>query len=231
MTQSDLAASIAHLIISTEIPPGSHVTAAGLADRLGVSRTPVREAIREVAALGLVVVHGNRGAFVIEPSEVAAGEMIDLIETRQRIEPWLFEIAARRRTDADLAAIDRALADGEHAMRSRDAGALNIAHHDLLGSMARAAHNAAADIALAPLHARTCLVFARIAPIVLPDGWPMHARIRAAIAAGDGAEAATLHREHLDEILSGLRGQAEGSPAAPSMASGWLDARTPDGAR
>ncbi len=204
MTESALAATIARLIISTEIAPGSHVTAAGLADRLGVSRTPVREAMRELTALGLVVIHDRRGAFVIDPDDVPAAEMVDLIATRRRIEPWVLGLAAERRTDDDLVVIERALMAGERAMADRDVGGLNIAHHELLRSMTAAAHNAAADIALAPLHYRTCLVFARVAPIVLPSGWPRHAEIRDAIRAGDAERAEAVQRDHLDEIIGSL---------------------------
>ncbi|MEM8924857.1 MAG: GntR family transcriptional regulator [Actinomycetota bacterium] len=204
MTESVLAARIARLMISTEIPPGSHVTAAGLAERLGVSRTPVREAMRELAALGLVVIHDRRGAFVIDPDQVPAEEMIDLIATRRRIEPWVLALAAERRTDDDLDAINDALGAGEQAMDERDVGALNIAHHALLRSMTAAGHNEAADIALAPLHYRTCLVFARVAPIVLPSGWPTHRSIVDAVRERDADRAASIHEHHLDEIIDSL---------------------------
>ncbi|MEM7323683.1 MAG: GntR family transcriptional regulator [Actinomycetota bacterium] len=207
MNESTLTATIARMIIATEIPPGSHMAAAELATRLGVSRTPVREAIRELVALGLVVVHGNRGAFVIDPDGLPADEMVDLIATRQRIEPWVLGLAAERRTEADLDRIDQALADGEAAMAAADPGALNIAHHQLLRTMTGAAHNEAADIALAPLHYRTCLVFARVAPIVLPSGWPKHASIRDAIAAGDAPTATATHDHHLAEIITSLQRQ------------------------
>ncbi|MEM9131297.1 MAG: GntR family transcriptional regulator [Actinomycetota bacterium] len=214
MTESPLAASIARLMISTEIPPGSHVTAAGLAERLHVSRTPVREAIRELAALGLVVVHDNRGAFVVDPDDIPTAEMIDLLATRRRLEPWVLSLAAERRTDDDLTLIADALAAGERAMAAGDAGALNLAHHALLRSLTSAGHNEAADIALAPLHYRTCLVFARVAPLVLPSGWPQHAAIAQAIRSADGDTAHDLHRRHLDEIIASLEAgdDAEGEP-------------------
>ncbi|MEM9564438.1 MAG: GntR family transcriptional regulator [Actinomycetota bacterium] len=209
MTESALAATIARLMISTEIPPGSHVTAAGLADRLGVSRTPVREAMRELTALGLVVIHDRRGAFVIDPDDVPATEMVDLIATRRHIEPWVLGQAAERRSEEDLVAIERALRTGERAMADRDVGALNLAHHELLRSMTAAADNAAAAIALAPLHYRTCLVFARVAPIVLPSGWPRHAEIHDAIRSGDAERAEAVQRDHLDEIIASLTEDAD----------------------
>lgn len=210
MTESVLAATIARLMITTEIAPGSHVTAADLADRLGVSRTPVREAMRELAALGLVTIHDRRGAFVIDPDHVPSGEMIDLITTRQCIEPWVLGLAAYRRTDDDLSIMASALDAGEQAMEEGDVSALNIAHHALLRAMTGAGHNRAADIALAPLHYRTCLVFARVAPIVLPSGWPTHRAIHDAIQSGDAERASSIHRDHLSEIINSL------GPASPT---------------
>lgn len=218
--ESALAATIARMIISTEIPPGSHVTAAGLAERLGVSRTPVREAMRELTALGLVVIHDRRGAFVVDPDAVPAADMIDLIATRRRLEPWVLGLAAQRRTDDDLATIERALAAGERAMADRDVGALNIAHHELLRSMTAAGHNAAADIALAPLHYRTCLVFARAAPMVLPSGWAHHAEVYDALRGGDVEWAETAQRDHLDEIIAGLGPDGPGAARSAPPSSG-----------
>ncbi|MEM1333943.1 MAG: GntR family transcriptional regulator [Actinomycetota bacterium] len=205
MNHSSVAQQVARLIITTELPAGAHLTASGLADRLAVSRTPIREAIRELATLGLVEIHEHRGAFVIDPADIPATQMADLVETRQQLEPWVFGQAALRRDDADLGAIDDALDAGRAAMRGPDVAALNLAHYALLSSMARAAHNRAADIALAPLHYRTCLVFARVAPIVLPTGWPRHAEIRDAIADADAAGAERLQRDHLGEIVAELR--------------------------
>lgn len=205
MTDPTLAESIARLIVSTELSAGSHLTAEGLAARLGVSRTPVREALRELSAMGLVEVHGNRGAFVIDPDSVGIDEMVDLLETRRRIEPWVFGQAAIRHRPDDLAAIDVQLHAGRTAISIGDVGSLNLAHHGLLRSMVAAGHNAAVDIAVAPLHYRTSLVFARVAGVVLPDGWPLHEQLRNAIAERDRDRAFGLHDEHLSSIIGAVR--------------------------
>lgn len=199
-----LATTIANRIISTELPGGSHITAAGLAQDLGVSRTPVREALRAVAALGLVEVRGNRGAFVVDPADLSVSELVDLVSTRKQIEPWLMGQAANNHTAADVARIDLALASGRDALSAGRTGDLNLAHHALLASLAEAAHNKAALLALAPLHYRTCLAFARVAHIVLSDGWPLHQAIRDAVADGDAVAAVRLHDEHLADVIQNL---------------------------
>lgn len=200
-----LARSIAQKIISTEIPAGSHLGAANLANELGVSRTPVREALRTLAALGLVEVRGNRGAFVVDPDDLSATELVDLVATRGQLEPWLMAEAAIKHTEGDLARIDDALAAGTEALDSGRTGDLNLAHHALLLALAKAAHNDSALLALAPLHYRTCLAFARVAHIVLSEGWPLHRAIRDAIAERDPETAERLHHVHLRGVVENLQ--------------------------
>ena len=206
MKPNRLLDAVVQRIVSTEFGPGKHLTAAGLAELLGTSRTPIRECLRSLEALGLVEVHGNRGAFVVDPATIEPAEIYDLVETRAQVEPFLMGQAARRRTEVDIGRIDAALSDGDTAMASGDAGGLNIAHHRLLESMLTAAHNDPAAQALRPLHHRTCLIVARSAPITLPEGWREHRLVRDAIEARDAEGAADLHRRHLDQVLSSLAG-------------------------
>ncbi|MEM9516161.1 MAG: GntR family transcriptional regulator [Actinomycetota bacterium] len=205
-TTGDLALidRIALAIVSTELPPGSHVTAAGLAERFGVSRTPVRECLRGLEALGLVELHGNRGAFVVDPASIGAVAMRDLVDTRRLLEPTALRQAAERATTDDHARIARALDDGDAAMEVGDVGRLNVAHHQLLERLVAASHNEAAIDALRPLHFRTCLVVARTAAITLPHGWVTHRHVAELLAADEGEAAAQLHEQHLDEVLDSL---------------------------
>ncbi|MEM9605963.1 MAG: GntR family transcriptional regulator [Actinomycetota bacterium] len=199
-----LVDEIAMAIVSTELPAGTHLTAAGLAERLDVSRTPIRESLRELEALGLVELLGRRGAFVVDPADIDATAMRDLVETRRLVEPHVLGQAAERSTGADHRRSEAALADGDRAMARGDGGRLNIAHHRLLTSMVAGSHNDAAIRALRPLHFRTCLVVARTAAITLPEGWKVHRRVAEAIERGDGATAAALHSDHLGEVLESL---------------------------
>jgi DNA-binding GntR family transcriptional regulator len=94
-------------IVEGRFPPGSRLVEQRLAASLDVSRTPVREALRRLEAEGLVVVERHRGAQVrgLSPEEVA-----DLYDVRSRLEAYAAELAAQRRTPADLALLDEALA-------------------------------------------------------------------------------------------------------------------------
>jgi DNA-binding GntR family transcriptional regulator len=71
-------------ILTGQLPYGTRLRQAEVATRFGMSTTPVREAFRELAALGLVVIHPHRGAIVHRPS---AHELSHIYETRMLLEP------------------------------------------------------------------------------------------------------------------------------------------------
>jgi DNA-binding GntR family transcriptional regulator len=96
------------LIVSLELPPGSIVDERGLMARLGIGRTPVREALRALARDDLVEVHPRRGMFV---SSVEVGDLAALSEVRATLESFAARLAAERRTEADVQATE-ALLDG-----------------------------------------------------------------------------------------------------------------------
>jgi len=79
-------------IIEGELPPGSRVVETRVARRLGTSQAPVREALRDLATLGLVETHPFRGARVRQP---AADELIEAMEVRGELEALAARQAAR----------------------------------------------------------------------------------------------------------------------------------------
>ena len=98
--------SIRDLIVTLDLPPGAVVSEADLMSRLGMGRTPVREALRALARERLVEVYPRRGIFVagVDPRERSA-----LSEARAVLEPAAARLAAVRLTDADRATIDELL--------------------------------------------------------------------------------------------------------------------------
>jgi DNA-binding GntR family transcriptional regulator len=104
-------------IIEGELPPGSRVIETRVARQLGTSQAPVREALRDLATLGLVEMHAFRGARVRQP---AAAELIEAMEVRGELEAIAARQAARdiddETVDAMNALIDRmraCAADGD----------------------------------------------------------------------------------------------------------------------
>jgi DNA-binding GntR family transcriptional regulator len=88
-------------------PQGAHITAQNLAAVSGLSRTPVREAMRRLHSEGLIQIIPNRGAFVARWTESEIEQIYDL---RVLLESFAAELAARRVTDGQLATL-RTLAD------------------------------------------------------------------------------------------------------------------------
>lgn len=103
------------LIVTLDLAPGSVISEADLQERLGMGRTPIREALRSLADERLIEVYPRRGMFV---TGVDARDLSALSQVREILEPQAARIAALRHTEADadqmralLAAIDDLVPD------------------------------------------------------------------------------------------------------------------------
>ena len=128
----EVVARLRSRILSGELAEGSVLRQDAVAAELGVSRIPVREALTQLEAEGLVRLEPHRGAFVtaLEPDEVA-----ELFDLRVMVEPALLRRAIPRQTMADLDAAAAALADFEAALAEGAAdrwGELNWRFHEAL---------------------------------------------------------------------------------------------------
>ena len=109
----DIALALEEAIVSGEIPPGSTLRQEHLSEQFQVSRTPVREALRRLAALGLVTFEPNRGVRV---RMLSRDEIREAFMVRAELESLATEIATPKMTDDDLAELERA----ERRFQSRD---------------------------------------------------------------------------------------------------------------
>jgi DNA-binding GntR family transcriptional regulator len=138
-TKSDLAYTrVRSLILSGDLAPGAVLPQAALARRIGISTTPLREALRRLKQEGLVELDAHRDARV---RPLAAAEARDLLEMRQTLDPLAASLAAQRRTDADLADISTAL-DGLEALADDPSAAQLESHSRFHAAIHRASHNA-----------------------------------------------------------------------------------------
>jgi DNA-binding GntR family transcriptional regulator len=108
-------AAIRERITSGSLPRGARVHQEDLAEELGVSRTPVREALRRLAAEGLVEMRTNRGARV---ADVDQGGMRGAYDARLVVEPGAARLAAQRRLPEPLERMRAALEAQRRAVRS-----------------------------------------------------------------------------------------------------------------
>ena len=206
-------------IIEGELPPGAPLTEVDQANRLGVSRTPVREAFARLIAAGLATERGPRTLVVseIEPDDVTA-----LFELRTALDEQAARIAARRAT-TDMTAIKRppetsarfaALAQRFAAVDAASLAAEDARRHGYYGLVAE--FDAALDAALesspylAAAIARTRVHLARVRRLARDDDERLatsateHAAIARAIADGDPERAAAATRLHLHEALTSI---------------------------
>jgi phosphonate utilization transcriptional regulator len=127
---------IERAILAGEHPPGSKLIEAALAEKMGVSRGPVREAFRMLEEAGLVRTEKNRGVFV---RDIPIDEAIEIFDLRAAMEELVGRQLAERITPAQLKEA-RALVDAmEKAVKANDAPAyhlLNLQFHDRLVEMA-----------------------------------------------------------------------------------------------
>jgi DNA-binding GntR family transcriptional regulator len=108
---------IAAHIISGDIKPGEKLTETSLAERMGISRSPVREALQSLSRDGLITVEPRRGARV---SRLDAGDAADLYACRLLLEPPCTALAAAALTDATAAALEDKFRRMAAAVAARD---------------------------------------------------------------------------------------------------------------
>ena len=120
------------LIYSGEVAPGERLNEAALALRMGTSRGPIREAIRMLSGIGLVVAVRNRGVFV---RQISVREMLEIYELRALLFGFGAEQAAEHLGDADRLEFETLLAGMDAACEAGDGQhyyALNLRFHTLL---------------------------------------------------------------------------------------------------
>jgi DNA-binding GntR family transcriptional regulator len=100
------------LVLSGELAPGTRLGQVEIAERLGISRTPVREALRRLGGEGLVEGHSHRGFRV---ADLGLDAVLRRLEVRAILEPGIAALAAERKTGRDLDLMSEAIADEEEA--------------------------------------------------------------------------------------------------------------------
>ncbi|MCR6483054.1 GntR family transcriptional regulator [Amycolatopsis sp. OK19-0408] len=124
-------------ILAGELVQGQPISQEQLAAELGVSTTPLREALRRLDAEGLVHLDAHRDARV---TQLNAEEARSLFEIREKLDPLAAKLAASRRTDADIAAIEAALKELEPLSASTGFESL-LVHRAFHRSVYTASHN------------------------------------------------------------------------------------------
>lgn len=119
-------------ILTGELKPGERLMEIHLANKLGVSRTPIREAIRKLELEGLVTMIPRRGA---EVAQITEKSMNDVLEVRRAMDALCVELACERISKPELEALKGACDAFEEAVRGGDIKVIakaDVALHDII---------------------------------------------------------------------------------------------------
>ncbi len=200
----ELAGRLRALVFDGDLEPGARINEQALADRFAVSRTPVREALKVLAAEGLVVITPHRGTSVATLSEE---ELADAFPVMGALEALAGELAAKRATDAEINAIEslhRRMIAHYEAKRLADYFAINQKIH---AAILAAARNETLTQHTNQLAGRVRLARyrANMSEVRWAQAVEEHMEILAALKARKPAALARILKAHLDNKLASFQ--------------------------
>ncbi|WP_227763956.1 GntR family transcriptional regulator [Zhaonella formicivorans] len=190
-------------IISGQLKPGERLMEVQLAEEMGVSRTPVREAIRKLELEGFVVMVPRKGAYV---ADISTKDIADVFEIRAALEALAAGLAAERITDEELEELQRILVKVSKSAESHDLENLiqvDTEFHDVLY---KASRNERLVQIISNLREQiqrfrsTTLA----APGRMKDALEEHKKIVDAISERNVALAAQLAQEHIENAENSM---------------------------
>jgi DNA-binding GntR family transcriptional regulator len=195
--------AIRALIVSLELAPGDPIREPELTAKLGIGRTPIREALRRLALERLVEVYPRRGMFV---TTVDVRDLARLCEVRAVLEPEAARLAAERATKPDLEELT-ALIEELLDPRRRDDRALIDLDERIHRTIYRTSHNQLLEETLEwyYTHALRIWMLALDRTRTLQSAVLEHHELLDAIARGKGERAAALMRSHVEHFEQSMR--------------------------
>jgi DNA-binding GntR family transcriptional regulator len=186
------------LLVTLALKPGAILTEGELMERLGLGRTPVREAIQRLANEGMLRVRPRRG---IEVTPILHGDQIALLETRRELERLVAVKAAKRATPDQRKALRAAAARMDQAGAKHDLKRYLAADHACDELLEAASRNPYAMLALGPLRTQCRRLWVALQHAGdLPRLAGLHAELMRAVAEGKESLAARASDAILDEL-------------------------------
>ncbi|NSC24435.1 GntR family transcriptional regulator [Streptomyces albus subsp. chlorinus] len=195
------------LITTRQLRPGQHLVESELADRLGVSRQPVREALQRLATDGWVDLRPAQGAFVHEPSEEEADQ---LLSVRTLLEAEAARLAAEHAGPEGVAALEELCDRGEAALLHDDVDAVVDANAAFHAQVMELAGNAVLTELSRQVERRVRWYYRPVARQRGARSWEEHRQLIAAVAAGDGERAMRVMREHTEHTRRSYHERGDG---------------------
>lgn len=187
--------AIVELIVHGTLQRGQHVVEAELAEYLGVSRQPVREALQRLQTDGWIELRPGQGAFVHVPSE---DEIDQLLAVRTVLETHSAGLAAERATPEDVNGLWELQQDGLTALAANDSDGLVTANAALHARITKLAGNKVLAEHIGLVERKWRWYYLPIAQPRGQDAWSEHAELIKAIAAKDVKRATDIMHSHTE---------------------------------
>ncbi|MBL1097744.1 GntR family transcriptional regulator [Streptomyces coffeae] len=187
--------ALLELITTRALRPGQHLVESELAGHLGVSRQPVREALQRLNTEGWVDLRPAQGAFVHEPTEEEADQ---LLTVRTLLEAEAARLAAAGFHEAGVAALEDLCAKGERAVLDDDVDGAVAANAEFHAKVMELAGNAVLSELAAQVDRRVRWYYTPVARQRGKQSWTEHRELIAAITAGDEQRATAVMRAHTE---------------------------------
>ncbi|WP_405989715.1 GntR family transcriptional regulator [Streptomyces sp. NBC_00986] len=187
--------ALLELITTRALQPGQHLVESELAGHLGVSRQPVREALQRLNTEGWVDLRPAQGAFVHEPTEEEADQ---LLTVRTLLEAEAARLAAVNAGSAGIAVLEELCAEGERAVDADDVDAAVAMNARFHAKVMELAGNAVLAELAAQVDRRVRWYYTPVARQRGLSSWIEHRRLIDAITARDELRAGLLMREHTE---------------------------------
>ena len=208
---SQAFAQIRRMIIRLDLAPGDVVREDELCTRLGIGRTPIREALQRLARDQFVTVVPRRGMFV---STIEAADLALLYETRSVMEPYAARLACLRGTAEHWREMREVIADAEHSVDDAELLDVDRRCHEIVWA---AASNRFTTDTLDMLYAHSDRVWHMYLADVADTRRAVveHAEILETLESGDAARAARLVEAHVRSFDDQVRAAVALSLAPP----------------
>ncbi|WP_461119674.1 GntR family transcriptional regulator [Saccharothrix stipae] len=190
------------LIVSRALKPGQHLVEIELAEHLGVSRQPVREALQRLQTEGWVDLRPAQGAFVHTPTDEEADQ---LLAVRNVLETYSARLAAEHATEEDVKQLRKLQNEGVAALKAKDVDRVVTANAALHEFITQLSGNAVLAEMIATVDRRVRWYYAPLALARGKDAWTEHADIIDAITLGEPQEAARLMNQHTERTRTAYR--------------------------
>ncbi|QHC24635.1 GntR family transcriptional regulator [Streptomyces sp. GS7] len=187
--------ALLELITTRALRPGQHLVESELAGHLGVSRQPVREALQRLNTDGWVDLRPAQGAFVHEPTEEEADQ---LLTVRTLLEAEAARLAAAHADASGVAELAGLCERGERAVRDDDVDAAVVCNAQFHAKVMELAGNAVLAELAEQVGRRVRWYYTPVARQRGKQSWTEHRELIAAIADGDEARATAVMRAHTE---------------------------------